>query len=681
MMKIALIYPPTCDPTAPYLSVPTLTGYLRAHGVEVRPIDANVEAYSRLLSRETLTVLAGRVERRWSNLKRKSALNHAEQLAGAALWEVRGDARSAPSAIEDAVAVLRDRSGERFFDPEQYAAAVATVESALRLVSAAYAPLALDFAAYRTPFSLLTIREIEEDARPERDPFHEYFQDLCANLAAERVGLVGLSVAFPGQVQPAYSLAFMIRRLLPGLHVTVGGPAMTQILLRLKGEFLNRALKPFHSAVLYEGEAALLELVRAVERGENPAGIIRGTQTTDLGSLPAPDFDGLPLEKYFSPAPVLPYDPTRGCYWGKCAFCHYGLAECGTARYRERPVERAAEQIRSLATRYGCRLFHLSQDSLSPKTARRLAEALTSALNGAPGEKPPVRWATDMRPEPALDAECCRALAEGGALGVALGVESAAPRVLKLIHKGLKVKDAASAVENLAAAGIAVEVMCFTDFPTETGREALMTTRFIAELRESIALFICGEFALVAGARVALHPGEYGIGETWHVAGDEFLQTLFYEESAPAKTPADRERIDAAVDQLARSWWLHRYPWAGSLSTAHTLLWYDRYGTDVFRRLAGMKRKRRLPPHRDLERVWQCAREREAEIWRIMVTKERTVTREAYRRLAEALPSVRLSLPLFSGVPAISPTRARSTRTSSSRRPRCRNFPPMAEAG
>ena len=29
-MKVALIYPPTCDPTAPYLSVPTLTGFLRA---------------------------------------------------------------------------------------------------------------------------------------------------------------------------------------------------------------------------------------------------------------------------------------------------------------------------------------------------------------------------------------------------------------------------------------------------------------------------------------------------------------------------------------------------------------------------------------------------------------------------------------------------------------------------
>jgi len=655
MMKIALIYPPSCDPTAPYLSLPTLTGYLRTNGVEVRPIDANVEAYSRLLCSETLNVLAGRVEERWLELKRKSALNHTEQLAGAALWEAQEDARSTPGMIDDALAVLRDRSQERFFDPLQYKAAITTVESALRLVSAAYTPLVLDFAAYRTPFSLLTISEIKEDACPERNPFHEYFLELCANLAAEHVGLIGLSVAFPGQIQPAYALAFLIRRLLPGVHVNVGGPAMTQILLRLQGAFLTKALKPFHSAILYEGESALLELVRTLNRGETPAKIIRGAKVTDLGSLPAPDFDGLPLEKYFSPAPVLPYDPTRGCYWGKCAFCHYGLTECGTARYRERPVEQAAGHIHNLADRYGCRLFHFSQDSLSPNMARRLALALKSTRSPSPDGKPAVRWATDMRPEPALNAKYCRILTQGGALGIALGVETAAPRVLQLINKGLSVRDISLAVKNIAAAGIAVEVMSFTDFPTETGREALMTVRFIEELRESIALFICGEFALVAGARVARHPGDYGIRETWHVTGDEFLTTLFYKESTPSKTPADRERIDAAIDRIARLWWLHRYPWAGSLSTAHTLLWYDRYGVDVFRRLAGTKlkpgkhrsAKRRLPSH-NIEQIWQCARENEAEIWRILVTEKRTVTRKAYNRLAEALPSVRLATSLRS---------------------------------
>src|SRR5262249_45070662 len=48
-VKIALVYPPTCDPTAPYLAVPMLTGFLRAHGVEVLPIDANLEAWDALL--------------------------------------------------------------------------------------------------------------------------------------------------------------------------------------------------------------------------------------------------------------------------------------------------------------------------------------------------------------------------------------------------------------------------------------------------------------------------------------------------------------------------------------------------------------------------------------------------------------------------------------------------------
>ena len=46
--KLALIYPPSCDPTAPYLAVPMLTGFLRSHGRSVLPIDANVEAWDEI---------------------------------------------------------------------------------------------------------------------------------------------------------------------------------------------------------------------------------------------------------------------------------------------------------------------------------------------------------------------------------------------------------------------------------------------------------------------------------------------------------------------------------------------------------------------------------------------------------------------------------------------------------
>src|SRR5262249_52479684 len=135
----------------------------------------------------------------------------------------------------------------------------------------------------------------------------------------------------------------------------------------------------------------------------------------------------------------------------------------------------------------------------------------------------------------------------------------------------------------------AVEAMCFTDFPTESYREAQATLRFVGELERELALFICGEFDLTHGALVAQRPGDFGIRETWHVDGDELGTGLFYEEARAAKTAAEAARIDAALAALAARWRLRRYPWAGAVSTAHTLLWYERFGPGIFKEIAGVE--------------------------------------------------------------------------------------------
>jgi hypothetical protein len=183
------------------------------------------------------------VEWRWWRLERRPALTHVEQLAYVALADARADAAAVPVRIETAVALLRGERGPRaFFDAEAYGDATDTVDAALRLIGAAHAPLVLDFVRYRTPFSLLSAAEIEADAEPARNPFHEYFAgELCERLRRERVDAVGVSVVFPGQLQPAYSLAHALRRALPGLHLCVGGPAITQLLARLSGPALERA--------------------------------------------------------------------------------------------------------------------------------------------------------------------------------------------------------------------------------------------------------------------------------------------------------------------------------------------------------------------------------------------------------------------------------------------------------
>jgi hypothetical protein len=255
-----------------------------------------------------------------------------------------------------------------------------------------------------------------------------------------------------------------------------------------------------------------------------------------------------------------------------------------------------------------------------------------------------------MRPERYLTPERCQELAEGGALSMALGVESAAPRVIRLIDKGIPVEEVEGAIVNLAASGVAVEAMCFTDFPTESYREALATVKFLEKLRSQISLFICGEFDLTHGALVAQRPQEFGLAETFELEGDQLGTGLFYEERVPAKSPAETEKLDAALADLGRRWLLRRYPFAGSLSTAHTLLWYERFGPDVFRDLAAAPlpavpgdRARTASARFDVDRIARESAAREAEIWRVLVRERRRVSRSDYRTLAASAPPARPS--------------------------------------
>jgi anaerobic magnesium-protoporphyrin IX monomethyl ester cyclase len=665
-MKLALIYPPTCDPTAPYLAVPALTGWLRAHGHEVLPIDANLEGWEQLLSPAVLGDFAARLEQRQDALEAKSRLSHLDQLAYASIVRARADAAHAPGAITDALATFRDPV--RFHDPKSYARAVHGVESAQRLISAAHHPLALDFVAYRTPFSLMNGSEIEHDAQCAYNPFFDYFERLAERIAREGVGLVGLSVAFPGQIQPAYSLAYALRRRLPELYLTVGGPALTQMLLRLTPDTVARVLGPFSSAVAYEGEYALLEVCEALSRGERPGGLIRGRTVEDMSLLPAPDFNGLPLERYFTPELILPYDPTRGCYWGACTFCHYGLAEVGTARHRERPVPRVLDDLEALSQKHGTRIFYFSQDAFAPRIAGEIARGIEQRGLG-------LRWGTDMRPERSLSPERCAEFVRGGALSAALGVESAAPRVLSLIDKGIRVDDMRRVVQNLSRAGMAVEAMCFSDFPTETHREALATIRLVTELSEDFSLFILGRFDLTHGSLVAQKPGEFGIKEVWKIEGDELETGLFFQEKRPAKNARQQADIEQRVAEISALWSLRRYPWAGALSTAHTLLWYAHHGKDIFRRLARSEDPRRPagPPvivttRFDLLSVEEASNENEAAIWHELVQVRRKVTRADYVALAAGLEPIAPAPSAFrcsvGGVPERIPGPAQGRRQS-----------------
>ena len=636
-----------------------LTGFLRASGVSVLPVDANVEAFDELLSPGSLGALRDRLEARLTELDGRASLGHAEQLEYAALARARGDAHAVPEGIDEAKATFRDAG--RFYEPDAYASAVATMDAALRVVSATHHPLHLDFTAYRTPFGLTTMSEVDRAGQPGADPFDPYVREtLIPRLRASGATVVGLSVCFPGQLQPAYAFAMKIKRALPHVHVTCGGPGITQMLIRLSGKQLERALGPFDSACVFEGEHTLLALVTALRIDDAAARaqamrkltnvvlrdrlvgarFLGGHGMEDLKTLPSPDFEGFPLDRYLAPTLVLPYDPTRGCYWGKCTFCHYGLAEVGTAAYRERDVATIVAQLRDLKERHGTRHFYLSQDSVAPKTLVKLAQALVDS-------ELEIRWATDLKPEKYLTPARAETLRQGGAVACALGVESGSQRVLDLIDKGAPVEVVKDVVDRLAAAGIAAEAMCFTEFPTETHGEALETLALLDERRDRFAVYIVGEFGLTHGSLVAQSPERFGIRETWELEGDDLRLGIFFEPTSPWKTDDERADVDERLSELSDGWALRTYPWAGAVSTAHTVLYYDHFGPGVFRDLAARGLDEEIlgskPVVAELRFDLDAADEaqaREGEIWATLVHEQRRIGRGFYEALAAQAPSL-----------------------------------------
>jgi hypothetical protein len=118
----------------------------------------------------------------------------------------------------------------------------------------------------------------------------------------------------------------------------------------------------------------------------------------------------------------------------------------------------------------GAGLLHLTDAALPPSSLERLAEQRWEA-----------RWYGFTRFFPLLGRPgFARRLRRGGCEMLQLGLESASPRVLQRLNKGIDPGRAAGILRRLADAGIAVYLYIMFGVPGETRRDAEQTLEFVA---------------------------------------------------------------------------------------------------------------------------------------------------------------------------------------------------------
>ncbi len=544
-MKVMLIFPPDWFPSEPYLSLPSLTAVLRQAGHQVVQKDINLEMWDWYFSEDFLKKVLRKVPQQLDRLRKlakKRELEDWENDLQLQLCEVsRQRIDELIRKAEQAKAIIR---GEIFYEIDQLEWAIQVFREVTAVISLVYAPARICMPPMETSLSykvFVSSEVIEAVNDTQVNIYRDVFEQLVKPaIEAEQPDVVGISIVLQQQMFSSMTFCALIKQHFPHIHVTIGGNTVT----RLRDVLPQSPLfQYFDSAVVYEGETAFVQLVSAVGAKQSLADVpntiykdatgVHVSATSfaeEMHSLPPPDFDGLPLEKYFVPTKILPYLATRGCYWGRCEFCDHG--EGYTAGYRSKKIQDILGEITYLRDKYGAKHFHFTDESYPPALFRKLTRGLIDSHMG-------IAWTTHMRFEKSLlEDQVWQDAKDSGCKYLHFGYESGNERVLRLMDKATTTEIMTKHLKYTAEAGIWNHCMGFFGFPGETREEAWSSVQFLEQNKEHVHSLGFGTFDLGRHNPVAKNPEKFGVtaykNPEWDLALDYYFtvkQGLSIEEA------------------------------------------------------------------------------------------------------------------------------------------------------
>lgn len=577
-MLTKLIFPPQWIPTQPYLSIPSLTAFLRAHDCDVEQTDVNVSFYDDLLSKEGMQ---GSYEKAYAKLQELESGTEL-QTGLKERYAMLGGSVLAGKYIVDRVdwakSILKDK--DKFYDFNELNDAFRILELGLKLVSVAYYPTNLTFHAYDMQYSCRGSKSVLAAINDRKENlFIDYFEKRTVpEILEKNPGLVGISIINTSQLIPGLTMANLIKKADKNIHINIGGSVFTRLINEISHN--DGLFSIVDSIIVHEGETALLGLIKHLENGfdiENVPNLIykKGDRIRmnklspageDINLLPTPDFDGFPLEMYLSPHLVLPLLSSRGCYWGRCTFCDHSFGYSG--KYRPRDASMLYNDIAVLKKKYGTGFFTFQDEGLSPKLISALSDKIIeNDLN--------ISWLADSRFEPAFSEEMSKKLARAGCKMLYFGLESGNERILACMDKGIKKENVRKICKYCSDAGIWTHLFLIFGFPTETSEEAKETMNFVLANSSIVRSMSFGSFQLTKHSKVYENPEKFGVVKIKH--NDDLDISLWYEcDIGRGMSKRDTDAVIKTFDALLSKRYKDFQIWR-SLDREHLFLYISHY--------------------------------------------------------------------------------------------------------
>lgn len=284
--------------------------------------------------------------------------------------------------------------------------------------------------------------------------------------------VVGFTCTF-NQVLPSLALARRLKRARPEVTVLIGGACVHGAMGRAYRDAFPDVLdyvftgEADHSFVAWLQAWADGDPDRPLPGVAGPRTTRPAALTTNLDDLPVPEFAAffdrrralvgrgraLPTIRH------LPYESSRGCWWGEkhhCTFC--GLNNEGML-YRRKSPERVVVELEQLSGEFGITSFMASDNILDFHGYRDLLERLADS---------PVEWDLFYEIKANVRRADVAALRRAGVFRVQPGIESFSDHVLSLMRKGTTALQNIQLLKWMQEHGISVDFNILVGFPGET---------------------------------------------------------------------------------------------------------------------------------------------------------------------------------------------------------------------
>lgn len=364
-----------------------------------------------------------------------------------------------------------------------------------------------------------------------------YIVSLC-----EPSRYIGISLQYPKQISPAMELSKYLRRHLPSTKLILGGPFM------LDPEYdQKRFQEHFDFICIGEGEQWLEHLI---EHGVPPA----MEQICDIETLPTPDYSWINKNLYartrqkFS----LYYQATRGCAYGKCAFCCRSNVVLSTYRHKSKEVmERDFLELKRQHLELQ-RLFFVDEFLPIPvlwDLCNIFQE--NSALRG-------IEWGCWLRVNPNFTPMFVQRMYDSGFRWTRFGVESLNQKTVNSLNKGIKVQDSWNICKMFKEAGITVSVLGMYGVPGQTNEELIQDKEDFERLRQFCDGMYVARFVLIKNTRIYNEMEKYGLKKEEVDAVMELNEARWCCIENGKPVPLGRNSLPVSY-QMSPTWNLNEY--------------------------------------------------------------------------------------------------------------------------